>query len=85
VRSLVRYIRGSYKKGNERFFTKVCSDRTRGNSFQLKESRFRLDIRKEFFTMRVVRHWNKLPKEVVDGLSLEVIEVRLDRVLSNLI
>ncbi|KGL93573.1 hypothetical protein N301_02841, partial [Charadrius vociferus] len=55
------------------------------NGFKLKEGRFRLDIRKKLFTLRVVRHWNRLPKEVVDAPSLEVFKARLDGALSNLV
>ncbi|KFV60774.1 hypothetical protein N341_12881, partial [Tyto alba] len=55
------------------------------NGFKQKEGRFRLDIRKKFFTMRVVKLWNMLPREVVDAPSLETFKVRLDRALSNLI
>jgi len=51
----------------------------------MKEGRFRLDIRKKFFTMSVVRPWHRLPKEVVDAPSLETFRVRLDGALSNLI
>ncbi|KFV48759.1 hypothetical protein N341_00329, partial [Tyto alba] len=54
------------------------------NGFKLKEDRFRLVIRKKFFTMRVVKHWNRLPREAVDAPSLEVFKVRLDGALSNL-
>ncbi|KFZ58714.1 hypothetical protein N321_13999, partial [Antrostomus carolinensis] len=55
------------------------------NGFKLKEGRFRLDIRKKFFTVRVVGHWNRLPKEVVDAPSLEVFKARLDEALSSLV
>ncbi|KFV11409.1 hypothetical protein N340_09750, partial [Tauraco erythrolophus] len=54
------------------------------NGFKLKERRFQLDIRKKSFTMRVVKHWNRLPREVVDAPSLEVFKARLDETLGNL-
>ncbi|KFQ94217.1 hypothetical protein Y956_04552, partial [Nipponia nippon] len=55
------------------------------NGLKLKEGRYRLDIRKEFFTMKVVRHWNRLPREAVDAPSLEMFKARLDGALSNLV
>ena len=57
----------------------------RGNGFKLEEGRFRLDIRKKFFTVRVVRHWNRLPREVVDVPTLEAFQARLDGAVSNLV
>jgi len=80
-----QYLKGAYRKDGEGLFTRVCSDRTSENGFKLKEGRFRLDIRKKFFPMRVVRHWNRLPGEAVDDPSLEVFKARLDGALSNLV
>ncbi|KFQ27017.1 hypothetical protein N332_05346, partial [Mesitornis unicolor] len=55
------------------------------NGFKLEEGRFRLDIRKKFFTVRMVRHWHRLPREAVDAPSLEAFKARLDGVLGKLL
>ncbi|GAB0188377.1 hypothetical protein GRJ2_001303000 [Grus japonensis] len=80
-----QYLKGAYRKDGEGRFIRECSDRTRGNGFKLKEGRFRLDVRKKFFTLRVVRHWNRLPREVVDAPSLEVFKTGLDGALGNVV
>ena len=71
---------GNYKKAGEGLFIRACGDRIMGNGFKLKEARFRLDVRKKFFTLSVVRHGNRFPR-VVDAPSLEVFKARLDGAL----
>ena len=51
--------------------------------FKWKEGRFRLHARKKSFTVRVVRHWHRLPSGVVDAMSLETFMARLDQALGN--
>ncbi|GAB0189024.1 hypothetical protein GRJ2_001367700 [Grus japonensis] len=85
LRAAFQYLKGAYRKAGEGLVTRASSDRTRGNGFKLKEGRFRLDVGKKFFTVRVVRHWNRLPREVVDAPSLEVFKARLDGALGNVV
>ena len=80
-----QYLKEAYKQERERLFVRVDSDRTRGNGFKLREWRSRLDIRKKFFTWRMVTHWNRLPKEAVDTPSLEAFKARLDVALGSLV
>ena len=77
-----QYLKGGYKKEGDRFFSRVCCDRTRGSGFKVKEERFRLDVRKNF-TIRVVRHWKRLSREVMDVPSMKTFKVRVDRSLSS--
>ena len=80
-----QYLKGAYKQKGQQLFTRVDSDRTRGNGFKLRQRKFRLNIRRKFFTQRVVTHWNRFPKEVVDAPSLEAFKARLDVALGSLV
>ena len=55
-----QYLKGSYGKEGQRLFSRICGNRTKGNGFKLREGGFSLDIRKNSFTVRAVRHWNRL-------------------------
>ena len=76
--------RGSGEGGAE-LFSLGSGDRTRGNGSELRQRRFRLDVRKHSFAARVDKHWRRLPRRVVDAPSPAAFERRVDNALDNVL
>ena len=82
--ALCSFLRRGRREGGADLFSLLSSDRTHGNGSKVRQGRFRRDLRKHFFTERVVKHWNGLPREAVNAPSLLVFKRHLGKALNNM-
>jgi len=83
--NVCKYLKGGCEEDGARFFSAVPRNRTRGNGHTLRHRRFHLNMRKNFFTVRVTEHWNRLLRQVVESPSLETFKSHLDTILGNVL
>jgi len=80
-----KYLKGWCEEDGAKLLPVVPSNRTRGSGHKLKQRKFLLNVRKNFFPLRVTEPWPRLPREVVESPSLEILKIHLDAVLCSLL
>ena len=80
-----KYLQGGCQEVGAKLFSVVPSDRTRGNRHKLRHRKFQLKMRKNFFPLRMMEPWPRLPREAVESPALEILKTRLDKVLCSLL
>jgi len=85
LRNASKYLQGGGQEDGARLFPVVPSDRTRGNRHKLKPGKFQLNMRNNFFPLRVTEPWPRLPREAAESPSLEILKSCLDVVLCSLL
>ncbi|KFV86213.1 hypothetical protein N308_13704, partial [Struthio camelus australis] len=83
--NVYKYLKGECQEDEANHFFLGARNSTRGNGQKLNHRKFHLNLRKNFFTVRVTEHWNRLPREVVESPSLEIFKSRLDVILGNML
>ena len=76
--NVYKYLRCRRQRDVDRLFSAVRGNRTRGNGHKLKHWKFCTNVHKNFFMVRVMEHWNRLPREVVESPSMDIFKIHLD-------
>lgn len=80
-----KYLKDGYAEDGPSLFSEVPSERMQASWQKLEHKKFHLKMRKTFFSLRVARHQNRLPRDVVESPSLQVLKTLLDTILCGLL